>query len=262
MIKLEDIGINKSASITHIANLAPSYSFEFESLSAVVKNIISSEHRIIPIVSKKQDLVGIISYMDILDTLLHGTSRNIKISEVMTRGVVSCETTESTGVVLQKIKISRRDGIPVVKNMKLVGMASEHDFVKLVFGNHFGISVREAMSHKPLFVTPNISILTCIKTMVNTHYHRLPVIANKEIIGMITGNEILRYLDETNYSPMLLHEKLEHIMTSPVIYTVEYDDVSDAVKLMVENKIGGLPVIDENNSLKGIITERDIIEML
>lgn len=262
MIKLEDIGISKSASIAHIANLAPSYSFEFESLSAVVKNIISSEHRIIPIVSKKQDLVGIISYMDILDTLLHGTSRNIKISEFMTRGVIFCETTENMGAVLQKIKISRRDGIPVVKNMKLVGMASEHDFIKLVVGKHLGISVSETMSHKPLFVTPDISILTCMKTMVNTHYHRLPVVVNKEVVGMITGNEILRYLDETNYNPALLHEELEQIMISPVVYTVEYDDVSDAVKLMIENKIGGLAVIDENNSLKGIITERDIVELL
>lgn len=262
MIKLEDIGINKSDNIKHIANLSPSYSFEFESLYTVVKTILSAEHRLIPTVSKNQDLTGIISYMDIIDALLRGLSRNTKISEFMTREVIFCEPKESVGTVLQKIKISRRDGLPLVDATKLIGMVSQHDYVKLFHKKYLNISVKDAMSYKPIFVTPNISVLVCMKTMVNTHYHRLPVVQDKEVVGIVTGNEILRYLDETNYNPILLQENIDNIMSTPVVYTTEHDDVSDAIGLMLENKIGGTPVINENNMLIGIITERDIIDLM
>ncbi len=262
MIKLSEFGINKSDSITHIANLAPSYSFEFESLGNVVKAILSSEHRLIPIVSKKQDLVGIANYMDILGALLRGMSRNTKISEFMTRQVVTCEPTETIDIVLQKIKISRRDGIPLVKNLKLIGIVSEHDFARLVLEKYLIIPIGEVMSHKPLSVTPDISISTCMKTMVNTHYRRLPVVHNKEVRGIVTGHDILRHLNTTNYNSVLLNESIENIISPRVIYVTEHDDVSTAVKLMIENKIGGLPVINEENSLKGIITERDIVELI
>jgi len=262
MIKLGDIGVDKSDSITHLANLAPSYSFEFESLSNVVRTILSSEHRLIPIVSKSQDLVGIISYMDILDALLRGLTRNTRISEFMTRQVIFCEPIENIAYVLQKIKISRRDGIPVVKKMKLVGIVNEHDFVRLVSEKYLGVPVGEAMSHKPLFISPNMSILTCMKTMVNTHYRRLPVVKANDLVGIVTGHDVLRYMNEVNYNPTLLNENIENIMSSHVVYVTEHDDVSDAIKLMLGHRIGGLPVINEENGLRGIITERDIIELL
>ncbi|MBI2547495.1 MAG: CBS domain-containing protein [Candidatus Aenigmarchaeota archaeon] len=262
MIRLEDIGINKSDNIKHLANLTPSYSFEFDSLTSVVKTIISSEHRTIPIVSKSQEIVGIISYMDILNALLRGVSRNIRISDFMTRDMVLTEDTDSIGQALQKIKISRRDCLPVVKNKKLLGMVTEHDFVKLLTSKYFGIPVVEVMSHKPFYITPNTSIKNCIKTMVNTHYRRLPIVNDRMVIGIVTGHDVLRYLNEVNYNTSLLDENVESIMTSPIMYINEHDDVSNAIKLMNDNKIGGIPVIDEGSRLKGIITERDIIELL
>jgi CBS domain-containing protein len=63
-------------------------------------------------------------------------------------------------------------------------------------------------------------------------------------------------------NPPFLNENIETIMSSHVVYVTEHDDISDAVKLMLEHRIGGLPVINEENALKGIITERDIIELL
>jgi CBS domain-containing protein len=45
-----------------------------------------------------------------------------------------------------------------------------------------------------------------------------------------------------------------------ICYTVDLDTLlSTAIKILVNNKIGALPVIDSNGGLKGIISERDII---
>ena len=262
MIELADIGINKSDNVTHVADLAPAYSFDFESLSSVVKTIISSRQRRIPIVDKNSHLVGILTYMDIIDAILRGISKNTKISTFMIRETVFCETTESIGLVLQKMKISRRGGFPVVKNTKLIGMVSEKDFIKLVYGKYLGIAVNELMTHRPLFLKPETTIHDCMKAMVNTHYRRFPVISRNETVGMVTGIDVLRYLNEIDYTPSHLNKSIEHIMSTPVIFVSEHDDISDAVKLIIENEVGGLPVINEENMLKGIITERDIINII
>ena len=262
MIKLEDVGVSRSDSVIHIANLAPSYSFEFESLSTVIKNILSSEHRHIPIVSKNQDLVGIVTYMDILDALLRGASRTSKISQFMTKEVVFCEPSETIGMVMQKLRISRRDCLPLIKKGKLLGMVSENDFIKPLFGKYLDIPVGEIMSHKPFFITPSTSIRECIKTMVSVHYRRFPVVEKKELVGIVTGHDVLRHVDESNYNPSSFDEKIGNIMSTPVIHVHEHEDISDVIKLLIENKIGGVPVINEENALKGIITERDLIEVL
>lgn len=262
MIRLENLGISISNNIMHIANLAPAYSFEFGSLSDVVRTILSSEHRRIPIVSKKQELVGIITYMDILDALLRGLSRNTRISVFMTREVIFCEPDEVISTVLQKIKISRRDGLPVVKKMKLIGIVTEHDFVMLISGKYLSTPVSEVMTHKPFFITSNTSIHTCMKTMVNTHYRRLPIVNNKELVGIITTYNVLNYLNDINYNSTFLNENISSIMSTPVVFVTEQDDISDAIRRMKENHISGLPVINEENMLTGIITERDILELL
>ncbi|MBU5536952.1 MAG: CBS domain-containing protein [Candidatus Aenigmatarchaeota archaeon] len=260
MIKLESDISNES--IINIANLSPAYVFDFENISNTVKTIISSGHRRIPVVSKNNNLVGILTYMDILDALLRGLTRNTQVSTFMTREVIFCESTEDIKFVLQKLKLSRRGGLPVVKNMKLIGMVSERDFIRILLNQYFDIPVGRVMTHKPFFITPNTSILNCMKTMVNTHYRRLPIVSGKEVIGIVTGLDVLQFINETNYNLTRLNENVESIMSTPVKYVTEHDDVSDAIRIMLENNIGGLPVINEENMLKGIITERDIIELI
>lgn len=262
MIKIEDAGVSGRDNITHIANLSPAYVFDFESLSNVVKTIITSGHRRLPVVSKNNTLAGILTYMDILDGLLRGLTRNTQTTNFMTREIIFCDTDESISSVLQKMKISKRGGFPVIKNMKLVGIVSERDFIRALPKNYFSIPIREVMTHKPFFISPQTSIQNCMKAMVNTHYRRLLVVENKEVKGIVTGLDILHFINEATYNPMKMNENVSAIMSTPVRYVSEYDDVSDAVKIILENNIGGLPVINEENGLRGVITERDIIELL
>lgn len=262
MIKLEDVGINTSDNITHIANLSPAYVFDFESISNVVKTIITSGHRRIPVVSKNNSLIGILTYMDILDGLLRGLTRNTQITTFMTKEIIFCDPNESILSVLQKMRISKRGGLPVIKNMKLAGIVSERDFIRTLSRKYFDTPIREVMTHKPFFIPPQTSIQNCMKAMVNTHYRRLPIVKNKEVVGIVTGLDILHFINEVNYNPMRMSENISTIMSTPVRYVTEHDDVSDAVKIILENNIGGLPVINEENAVKGIITERDIIELL
>ena len=52
--------------------------------------------------------------------------------------------------------------------------------------------------------------------------------------------------------------KLESIMTKKVYSLKDHHTILDACNLMKNKNIGCIPIIDENNRLKGIITDRDI----
>lgn len=56
--------------------------------------------------------------------------------------------------------------------------------------------------------------------------------------------------------------KSKDIMTKEVLTIREDDTVEAAARLITEKDISGLPVVDENNKLKGIITEGDLIRRL
>ena len=56
--------------------------------------------------------------------------------------------------------------------------------------------------------------------------------------------------------------KVKKVMNKDVLTLKPDDTLSDAVKLFGEHKIGGAPVVDEENRLVGLISEFDIIKML
>jgi CBS domain-containing protein len=259
MIELERAGLNREGKITEIANLNPVYAFEKEKIFSLVNLIIERQHRRIPILNRKKELVGIITTMDILDAYLRREDFNESISSIMIRDIIFCEENDSLGFVLQKFKLSRRGGMPIVKKKKLVGMVSERDFVKYFDKIEFGKRVSEVMTKKPFFISASISILDCLKSIVNSHYRRLPVVENDELVGIVTAIDLLKYIKENNFKFEALDEPLEKIMKTDV-YTVDRDaDVSEAIIIMKLKDVGGLLVVN-NKNLEGIITERNILE--
>jgi len=99
---------------------------------------------------------------------------------------------------------------------------------------------------------------------------RLPVVLDTgELRGMITqgdirGADLLRIagLDPVDIADALRRIKVYEVMNSqPIAVTLE-TGLREAAMLMIENKIGGLPVVDDANTVVGIITESDLFETL
>jgi acetoin utilization protein AcuB len=65
---------------------------------------------------------------------------------------------------------------------------------------------------------------------------------------------------ELNY--LLDKVTVEMIMTKEVLTIGPENKVSEAAQIMLDNKIGGLPVIDANENLVGIISESDIFRIV
>jgi CBS domain-containing protein len=82
--------------------------------------------------------------------------------------------------------------------------------------------------------------------------------------GDIRGADILRVagLHPVDIADALRHVRVCDVMSLDPLTVTPETGLREAALLMIENKIGGLPVVDDDNTVVGIITESDLFEAL
>ncbi|MEM5815202.1 MAG: CBS domain-containing protein [Candidatus Aenigmatarchaeota archaeon] len=263
MIELEKIGIDGKASITIISTLNPIFCFEYEKINQVTKKLAEFSHRSIPVVDKGKNLKGIVTVTDILDAYLRNEDFTQSIEKIIVRKVIVAEDTDEIRFVLQKMKISKRGRLPVVRLKKLIGIVSETDFLMKAktFDPLSGIKMEDVMIKKPFFIKPENTIYETIRIMVNTKYRRLPIVQDSILVGYITSTKLFSEVVKNNFSKDFLKREISTIMTKNPITVVPKEDLSSAINRMKESGVSSILVSDDKK-LVGIFTERDYINLL
>jgi CBS domain-containing protein len=83
---------------------------------------------------------------------------------------------------------------------------------------------------------------------------------NRDPLGIITERDIVRILGKLD--PNLLQTPLKSLMTKPLITIKQSASINDATKIMNSKKIRRLVVVDQNNKMIGILTQRDIFKAI
>ncbi len=163
--------------------------------------------------------------------------------------------------LMKKHKISR---LPVVNTnqnheKELVGIITEKDIAFRLgsskYGNlppsHFYVST--VMSPRPITVEPNESLSGAADTMVKNGIGGLIVVESADIVGMLTKSDFLETCQGKPYNGITVKER----MNSDLITIGPQDRLVHARRIIIDNKIGRIPVT-ENNQLHGMITAKDI----
>ncbi|MCP1638494.1 CBS and ACT domain-containing protein [Streptococcus gallinaceus] len=125
------------------------------------------------------------------------------------------------------------------------------------------MAVKEFMTRKVVYISPDTTIAHAADLMRDQNIHRLPVIENDKLVGLVTEGTIAEAspskatslsIYEMNY--LLNKTKVKDVMIKDVITVSQFASLEDAVYLMYQNKVGILPVVDDGQ-LYGIITDRD-----
>ncbi len=128
--------------------------------------------------------------------------------------------------------------------------------------------VRDWMTPNPITIDVKTTLPEAHKLMKECHIRRLPVVDHGKVVGILTLGDIREAspsdatslsIFELNY--LLAKLNVEKIMTRDPITIAPEATIREAAQLMLEHKIGGLPVV-ENEKLVGIITESDIFRVL
>ena len=84
------------------------------------------------------------------------------------------------------------------------------------------------------------------------------------LLGIITDRDIRSFLAqsalvEPEERAKVLRTKVSEIMTAEPLTLAPDDDLREAVELLIEEKIGGIPVVDQAEGLVGIVTYVDVL---
>jgi acetoin utilization protein AcuB len=105
--------------------------------------------------------------------------------------------------------------------------------------------------------------------MLDKRVRRLPVMKHDLLAGIITLGDIRGAepsgatslsIWEVNY--LLRQLKIEEIMTRTLLIISPNATISQAAEMMLEHKVSGLPVVDPDKRLVGIVTESDIFRLV
>ena len=129
--------------------------------------------------------------------------------------------------------------------------------------------VENWMSQPVITIKSDDSMRTATALLRKHHIGILPVVEDKKLVGVITDRDLKR-ASASDATCLEIHEltyllskvKVKEIMTKDPITVLPYFTLEQTSKILLENKISGVPVVSEKGEIIGIITRDDLLRVL
>ena len=121
-------------------------------------------------------------------------------------------------------------------------------------------------------IPPSKSIKDTAKVMMEHEFRRLPITdpGSGKVLGIVTVMDILDFFGggkkfniiEKKYQDNFLaaiNEPVREIMSRGVVTLSNKASIGETIEVMSSNHVGAIPLVDNDNKLVGIVTERDIV---
>ena len=188
------------------------------------------------------DLLLVRAYSEVLPkdvSLKTKFSRNITLNVPFVTAAMDTVTEAKMAIA-----IAREGGIGVIhKNMSIEEQAHQVAIVK---------RAENGMIYDPVTISVNAIVKDALELMAEYHIGGIPVVDDEnKLVGIVTNRD-LRFESR-------MERPISEVMTSEnLVVTTQQTDMELATKILQENKIEKLPVVDANGKLVGLITYKDI----
>ena len=121
------------------------------------------------------------------------------------------------------------------------------------------MQVENYMSHTPVTIRDDTDYWQAFEIMQEKNLHHIPVVdENGAVVGILTRRDL-------KVASMHFKEAsvdVAEVMHRPVVTITSNAPLAEAARQMIDNRIGGLPVVDANGQLTGVLTETDLLRAL
>jgi acetoin utilization protein AcuB len=128
--------------------------------------------------------------------------------------------------------------------------------------------VRDVMQTKLMTVTPETTLPQAMRLAAERRIRHLPVVDQGELLGMVSDRDLKQAmaspatsLEAHELTYLLSRLTVAEIMTKTLITVDPLRPVEEAARLMLQEKISALPVMDAGR-LVGLVTETDVLDLL
>ena len=126
------------------------------------------------------------------------------------------------------------------------------------------MKVVDLMTQDPLSVTTVETIGKAEELMGENNIRQIPVVEGQELVGIVTDRDVRAYLSDALLADpearaRALQTPVREIMTTGPLFIAPDDDLKDAIEMLIEQKFGAIPVVDEAEGLVGIVSYLDVL---
>ena len=115
---------------------------------------------------------------------------------------------------LEVLENKNLGALVVVEDETLIGIFTERDYARKVVlkgRSSKETRIKDIMTDRPVFVTPQNTIDDCMQIMTDKHIRHLPVLDNGKLVGVISIGDLVKFIiEEKNF----IIENLEHYIVS------------------------------------------------
>jgi len=168
----------------------------------------------------------------------------------MTSDVVHVEIPGNRDDVLKILKRTGISGVPVVKNKKIVGIITRKDLLRKPEETQLGL----LMTPKPVSIGPDADIRQAARLLVEHHIRRLPVVEDGHLLGLLSVSDLIHAI-----AHLKIKDEIKTKYTSNTFALWEETPLPVVGRIMEISGVDAIPILDNENKLQGIISERDLI---
>lgn len=153
--------------------------------------------------------------------------------------------------------------IVVMENDKILGWVTPNEILK---NNNFSGYAGEIMQQNPIVASPADRVSHVRRLMLDNNVGRIPIIEGDKLVGIVTETDIATAMrsfrdlvEGSKQDSRIKNLIVEDIIKMSVKTVYTNTSTTDAAKMMLEENLGGLPVINLEGQMVGLITRRSII---
>ena len=191
------------------------------------------------------------------DRMATSTNVWVQVCDVMRKDVVTIcpdETLETAARMMAEKNVS---SVVVLDDAAVVGIITETDLVKRVAvrnSNFHKMKVDMIMSSPVEVAGSDSSAFEAGIIMETKHIKRLPIVSDKQLVGIVTQNDLTRVL-----SCYGLSRSVAQIMSTDVAEIPRKATVAEAAKIMASRNISCVAILDDGETV-GVFTEADLLK--
>ncbi len=221
----------------------------------------------LPVVDRQGGLCGILSDRDLLTStggVLGGADDGARrVGDLMTKYVEVVDPSTEVTQVGVELLVGRFSGLPVVSEGVLVGMLTDVDlgraYLRAIRDRKLAAArdpmVRELMTERVETIGPGTSLREALDLCRARCIRHVPVVDGDRVIGIVSDRDLRRAIGRHQ-----LHDSVYRSSTGAPLTVAPDTRMSRAVEMMLESRIGSLPVTVDGDRLAGIITMSDVVD--
>jgi len=176
--------------------------------------------------------------------------KNTIIEEIMVRDVACATLPGSRDEVLKILKEKHISGVPVLKDNKVAGIVTRTNLLK----NPEEEQLALLMIRDPITIAPDADITVAARLLLDNRIRRLPVMDNGYLVGLVTVADIVGAIADLNIT-----EPIGPYLNNGVVSVWHETPLPVVARNMELNNAKAVPVLDSEQELVGLISDRDII---